>query len=385
MGFLSGRVSFERFKVGGRELTLFDQRHVDILDRHAMGRTGALTADGVEVGFTAGDHLLDLDFTLEKNILNDCLHAAIRIDTNKVPGDLLKAYMQMELAILSAKNPSGFPSRQQRMQAKQVAEERCDDEAKTGKFRRMKQYPFLWDLKSGVVYLASGSLTVIERFLSLFKEAFDRPLSRITSGVLAHEMAVEQGRSRAVEDVAPAVFSGPKRKQSVAWVADQHGSRDFIGNEFLVWLWWVLEVESDTLELPDGSTATVMLNKTLGLECPLAETGKETISHEAPTKLPEAKRALLAGKLPRKSGMALVRHDEPYELTLQAESLAVGSASLPKHDTEAGRAEREERVTQVRDLAESIDQVFGAFLARRLTSAWTEDLSKIRKWLEEPE
>jgi hypothetical protein len=47
------------------------------------------------------------------------------------------------------------------------------------------------------------------------------------------------------------------------------------------------------------------------------------MTNEGPTRLPEAFRALQAGKLPRKAGLILVRHDQQYELTLQAETLAV--------------------------------------------------------------
>ena len=45
-------------------------------------------------------------------------------------------------------------------------------------------------------------------------------------------------------------------------------------------------------------------------------------------RLPEAFRALQAGKLPRKAGMVLVRQGAQYELTLQAESLAVSGAGI---------------------------------------------------------
>lgn len=383
MGFLSGRVTFERFSVGGRELSGFDQRHVDILERHAIGQGGALSADGIEVGFTAGDHILDLSFGLEKNIINDALHGAIRIDQNKVPADLLKAYTQLELAALAADNPSGHPTRQQRIQARETAQERCDEEARQGKFRRMKQFPFLWDVRQGVVYLGSSSSAVIERFLPLFKEAFDRPLSRLTSGIVARDKAIERGQTRAIEDLAPAVFAGPSRKFTVAWVADQFGSRDFLGNEFLVWLWWVLENNSDSVKLADDSVVTVMLNRSLTLECPLNETGKESFSSDAPTKLPEAKRATLGGKLPRKSGMTLVRHDEQYELTLQAETLAVGAAALPKLDAGPERSQKEDRIDQIRHLTETIDLLLDAFCRRRLGSAWNEDLPRIRAWLME--
>jgi len=38
----------------------------------------------------------------------------------------------------------------------------------------------------------------------------------------------------------------------VAWVADP-ASPNYLGNEFLPWLWFMLEREADTLMLGDGS------------------------------------------------------------------------------------------------------------------------------------
>ncbi|QDU60735.1 hypothetical protein Pan216_15850 [Planctomycetes bacterium Pan216] len=383
MGFLSGRVSYERFRVSGRSLQQFDQQHVDILDQYAIGKGGAIGADGVEMGFTAGGHVLDLDFGLEKNIANDTLSFGMRVDTNKPPADLVKAYTQLEIDALAAQNPSGFASRRQRSQAKETALERLDAMGKDGRFRKMQQFSALWDLKQEVVYFGASSLTAMERFLSLFKEAFDRTLERITAGTLALGRSAEEGRQRSLEDLEPATFVGPKRKISVAWLDGPFGSRDFLGNEFLLWLWWVTECRSDTIKLSDDTSVTCVLNKTLSLECPLNETGRETISSDAPTRLPEAKRAVLGGKWPRKTGMMISRHDEAYELVLTAESLAVGSASLPKLETDSARAEREERVDQLRHLTETLDLLFDSYVRRRLSSKWSEDLSAIRRWLEE--
>jgi len=49
-----------------------------------------------------------------------------------------------------------------------------------------------------------------------------------------------------------------------------------------------------------------------------------------PTRLLEARRAVPAGKLPRQAGLILARHDQQYELTLQAETMAVGGAKLQR-------------------------------------------------------
>ena len=80
-------------------------------------------------------------------------------------------------------------------------------------------------------------------------------------------------------------------------------------------------------------------------------------------------------------GLTLVRHDATYELTLQAESLAIGSARLPAPEGEDDRARLEERVTQLRHLLETLDLVYQAFLRRRLGDGWTKELGRMRKWL----
>src|SRR4051795_4270839 len=103
MGFFSGRVTFVRFRVKGASPGLFGPEHLERLEAHAIGKQRTAASDGVECGWIAGDHILDTKFDLAKNIVNDPLHFAIRIDTNKLPSDLLRAYAAVDLAAL-AKN-----------------------------------------------------------------------------------------------------------------------------------------------------------------------------------------------------------------------------------------------------------------------------------------
>lgn len=93
----------------------------------------------------------------------------------------------------------------------------------------------------------------------------------------------------------------------------------------------------------------------------------------------------LAGKLPRQAGMILVRHDQQYELTLQPEMVAVSGAKLPTIDEKDDRLRREERIGQVRHLIETLDLLYAAFLKRRLASGWTEELKRMRQWLQQEE
>ena len=167
---------------------------------------------------------------------------------------------------------------------------------------------------------------------------------------------------------------------AAGWIAGG-GDHSFLGNEFMLWLWYWLDVQSDTLTLGDKSEATVMIARSLTLECPRGQTGADAFAHEGPARLPEARRAIQSGKLPRKCGLTVVRHDRQYEFTLHAETLAVGAAKLPAQEDATGRAIVEGRVGQVRHFIETIDGLYSCFLSRRLGREWADDLGGMQGWL----
>ena len=379
MGFFAGRVTCVRFRVSGAPVRTFGEPHLEKLAAHMIGRQRVASGDGSSVGWLAGDHILDTKFELAKNIVNDALHFALRTDEQKVPADLLRAYTQIELEGLAAQNPSGIPSSRQKRQARLNAKERLDNESRDGRYLRRKAFPVLWDAPSGELLAGTTAVTAIDRLVTLFKETFDRKLEMLGAGRHAFSLMEPDDLARRVDDAQPAAFVSGQAAE-IAWAPDE-ANRDFLGNEYLLWLWHHLENESDEITLSDGSEVAVMIARTLQLECPRGQTGKESISSDGPAKLPEALRAIQAGKLPRKMGLTLVRHDATYELTLQAESLAIGSARLPAPEGDDDRARLEERVTQLRHLLETLDLVYQAFLRRRLGDGWTKELARIRKWL----
>jgi hypothetical protein len=383
MGFLSGRITFVRYRVSGDSPLPFGDDLLEQVQLQAIGRHGGPDpADGVAVGWSGGDHVLDLGFDLAKNVLNDALHLAIRVDTDKIPAALLRAYTQIETEARAQLNPSGRPTKAQREEAKEAARIRAEAEATDGRFRRLAHYPVLWDGQSNVVYAGSTSSTVLERLQTRFRETFDRTLEPITAGSLAYAQAETRGHERSVEDFGPVLFNGDAPYASVAWTDDDASSRDFWGNEFLLWLWHTLQSDGDTLELPDGSEATVMMAKTLTLDCPRGENGRDCLTNEGPTRLPEAFRAIQAGKLPRKAGLILVRNGAEYELTLQAETLAVTGAKLPRIKGISGRDADMARIDHVRDLVETLDLLYDAYGRRRTGAEWPENLRRIRRWLQ---
>jgi hypothetical protein len=384
MGFFSGRVTFARFRVNGPAPGMFSEEHLERLRARTVGKQRLAGADGVEVGWSGGEHILDNDFDLAKNIVNDTLHFSIRVDSVKIPSDLLRAYAAIELQALASKNPSGLPSNRQRREAKETARQRIEDEARDGRFLQRKVYPVLWDALSNELLVGTTAPTVIDRLHTLFEHTFGVSFEPLTAGAQAFRLAEPRQQTRGVDDATPSAFLPGLSGNEVAWVLDET-NRDFLGNEFLLWLWYVLENESDAIVLSDGTEATVMLANSLVLECPRGQTGKESITHEGPTRLPEARRAIQSGKLPRKAGMIVVRHDSQYDLTLNAETLAVSGARLPAPEAAEERARLEERVGQIRHLIETLDLLYDAFGRKRASDEWSKELARMQKWLQREE
>jgi hypothetical protein len=384
MGFLNGRVTYVRYRVEGESPLPFSDEHLDSVRQHAIGRHGtAASTDGVATGWAGGDHVLDVTFDLAKNVINDALHLALRIDTDKIPSDLLRAYTRIETDARAHLNPSGFPTKAQREEAKEAARTRAEAEAADGRFRRLKHHPVLWDGQANVLYAGTTSPAVLDRLLALFRETFDRTLAPITAGSLASQQAQTRGLLRVVEESAPVGFLGDQGEPAtVAWADASAPAPDFWGNEFLIWLWHTLQADSDTLILPDGSAAAVMLAKTLTLDCPRGQTGRDNLTDEGPTRLPEAFRALQAGKLPRKAGLIVVRHGAEYEATLQAETFAISGAALPKAEGASGREAHVARIDSLRHLVETLDLMYDAYVHRRIGPDWLGELGRIRRWLQ---
>lgn len=371
MSFLTGRISCIRLNVEGSRPRLFDAEFLERLEEFQTGRQKIASSDGVESGWTAGNHMLDTDFQPAKNIYGDWLCFDLCITTDKLPADRLKAYYEVELAAMAKGNPSGTPSSRQKKEAKEIARERLEQEAKDGRYRKHKIIPVAWHAVTNRVYFGATSLTHLDRLVALFQQTFGCGLNVVTAGM----------KSDALDNASPSAFV-PNNGDDIAWIADET-SRDFLGNEFLLWLWYTGEAVSDTLKLSDNSEATFMLTNKVKLECPRGQTGKDAITHEGPTRLPEAKRAIRAGKLPRSVGMTVIRQSEQYEFVVAAETLALSGMKLPSlnENTTEPHARCMERLDKFAYGIETLEMMYEYFLTWRLNSRWAVVLKEMQTWL----
>jgi hypothetical protein len=163
--------------------------------------------------------------------------------------------------------------------------------------------------------------------------------------------------------------------------------KDYLGNEFLIWLWWMTETAEGLVKLGgDKSEVAVLMDKALDMDCAWGALGKQTLRAEGPTKLAEAGDALATGKWPRKAGLMLAETSggeaQPWVFTLQADRWIVSSAALPDvADAAVPRDLITARLEMTGQLADTIDGLFKVFLKARVGSGWPTQRKAIREWI----
>ncbi len=404
MSFNTGRVSFIRFQVTGDAPVMADDPALSILQEHAFVETEIGAPDEIEAGFVTGQHLLDTQFTYEKNGFGEVLLFAMRIDTHKVPADVKNAYKRINEQAAAADSPTGYASKAEKREAAEEAGRLIQADLAAGKFRRSKMVPVLWDLRARQIYLGASGTGPIEQLVKLMRDAFNVDLDYLSAGVAAGRALRQSGHGRDYEDLKPSAFTPPPPRAiadhedvddeghagprdldtpAVPWVAQAVDLKDFLGNEFLLWLWHVTETTDGTIATEAGDTF-VAIDKALDMDCAWGPGGKQTLRGDGPTRLAEASEALRTGKWPRKAGLILSDGESQWELSLQADKLIVSAAALPEiEDAQTPRELVEARVALIRKLAATFDALYSHYLKQRTGGAWPATRTAIRDWVKD--
>jgi hypothetical protein len=383
MGFDSGSLSYQRFAVVGQKPIEAGELLEKIKALAFTESDIGLPAD-VEYGWCGPQHVQDGAFDHGNCVYNDCLFFALRIDTNTPPPALKRAYQKLEETALAKSNPSGFISKKQKLLAKDTVARKIDEEKRAGKYRRSRHIPLLWDLTADVLY-GPTSVGVREKLIELFSRTFQLELVPSTSGTDAIRYVFNTlGDRRAYEDFVPTRFAkSPEDVDAPAeypWTAKGQGAKDFLGSEFLLWLWYESTVRAGSVKT-SMDEITVLFDRSLQLDCVFNHTGKETITATSPTRLPEAIDGLRTGKVPRKAGLIIDLAGGSYNLTLTADSLAVTTLRLPDvEEADTPRTLFEERITRLRHFGKVLDALYVAFLNDR-RSRWPARVGEIQKWI----
>ncbi|MCA9284433.1 MAG: hypothetical protein KDA22_04410 [Phycisphaerales bacterium] len=397
MSFRSGSVSYSRFRVFGEAPAALDESFLKRLADHMIRPTPGTAPPEVEAGWTAGRHILDGGFTSDGCLFGPTLLAGVRVDTNRVPTEVRRAYRALAESERAAATETGFLSRGERRLARDEADRRCGEELATGRHRRSRLLPVHWAIENETLLAPVSGDRLANTLRDLVQNTFGLRLQSRSAGSIAWDLLADRGLANDLDDALPSVFTAAPpqaelRKEErvdrrssgpeVPWAAAGPEPKDFLGNEFLLWLWWLCEEDEGLVATRMGEVG-VVIDKVLDMECAWGATGKQSLRGEAVTRLPEADRALALGKWPRRAGLILSAKGQQWELSFQADRFAVGGAKLPDPDDKPASVREllEHRLAAIADLDATLVALFESFLRQRIDSGWSGKCERIGTWI----
>ncbi|RME75560.1 MAG: hypothetical protein D6776_02915 [Planctomycetota bacterium] len=158
---------------------------------------------------------------------------------------------------------------------------------------------------------------------------------------------------------------------------------DFLGREFLTWLWFRCEVDGGLFPLEQGELG-VVLGDYVKLVAPGDEHGEHTVRRESPHRSRAARAALRAGRQVAAVRLEMALGEQSFSATIDADGFAVRSAKLPPVEGADERERSQERMERVEELDDLLDALFARFLSVRLSPAWeAEERPAIEAWIEQ--
>jgi hypothetical protein len=372
MGLQKGAFSFSRYRITadlpessgawiGQQLKTFAFREI----------SGA--GEEKSAGWTSIENLLDTDFETAPYAYGPYLAFNLRVDRKSIPPSLLKIRcLEAERRrIKGGKSKWGKALREE-------LKERVRLELLAQAHPSPSFFEVCW--APGPKWLLFGALTSkpATEFEELFKQCFQVPLSPHCPwdpGILEPSMA------RRVKLIPPGPLLDPKER------GEPSDNLRFLGREFLTWLWFKSEERGGTIRIPNLGDLQVGFVRRLALESGDGEYCETVVCQGLHTDLKEGKAAIRLGKKIKEARIQLTKETLKWEFTLKADTFQFQSMRLPEGNDETDPddpvGQLLERISLIESAIQTADQLFSAFLARRVSPQWmSEEIPRIRKWLE---
>lgn len=159
----------------------------------------------------------------------------------------------------------------------------------------------------------------------------------------------------------------------------------FLGNEFLTWIWFIIENDEDTIRGCDPEALSLDVGNRMVLEHRWAN-GMETIAIKGDAAgLEEGLLALSKGAQVTEINLIYKSGSLQWQFSLKGESLNFSSLKLPETAAAENSEDMEGMVLERLYLYEKpfkfIDELYRSFITLRLSRQWQQALSKIKKWI----
>lgn len=355
------------FEHGSFTVTVFELPEslpTDYLELFAAAKAGTLESvdEEMQVGWVSGKHLLENNISEDTTIYGGGCFLTLRKAIRKIPTSLLNAMCKREEEIWQRANEAEFVPKRVKKEIKEDIIER-----NVQKFPpAVSGIPLAIDLSSNLVYIGTASNSQIDEAVGAFQQSCKiEPLQITPEYILMRDFSVSSS-SFPILDLCPSVPPEPA-----------------MGRDFLTYLWYFSECNG-IIQHPEHGNLQVALEGPLTFtgDNPTCNGAAETVvkKGENPLRSAEAKAALNVGKKLKKCRLSIVREEQVWSCTFDADRFAYGSLKLPEGEKMDSDSVLQERLFNMKLFSDAIVALFTHYATIMLSSDCAKEIGKIQNW-----
>ncbi len=170
-------------------------------------------------------------------------------------------------------------------------------------------------------------------------------------------------------------------------VAVAYNRYQFLGDEFLTWLWYVIEKDQNLIKNFDKDFVALEIGNRIVFENRRKESGERITIKGDGASLEEGILALKKGALVTELNVVFKSAELTWQFTLKGESLNFSSLNLPSTSMPESDEDMEgfvlDKVYLYDKVLKILEYIFIHFVKLRLSNRWQNEMvSKIRNWIQ---
>ena len=160
----------------------------------------------------------------------------------------------------------------------------------------------------------------------------------------------------------------------------------FLGDEFLTWLWYLIETNPDAFRSADPDCTALEIGNRVALENRKGKSIERITIKGDDAGLEEGKLALKKGALVTELAMVFKTGNHEWQFSIKGESLNVSNLRAPGPTLPQSPEEMEpfllDKTQQFYKIIDFIDKIYKFFIRERISKSWSSKTTPVlKKWV----
>ena len=335
---------------------------LELFADRAAGTVDSVT-DELQLGWVSGRHLLENTISEETCFSGGAYMLTLRKAIRKIQPAYLNALCTREGLVWKRANGRDFvPGKVRREIKEEIMEKYLKNFIPS-----LAGIPMMLDPATGMLYVGAASNAQVEEFCAYFIETTRIDPVRFSPNSILNKMG------KAITDLPSLELATGGFGEPVA------------GRDFLTWLWYFNETINRVEHPLFGAFAVALDGPLVFANDSDCNGAAETVvrNGENPLRSAEAKAALVVGKKLKKAKLSLVRDEQVWSCTFDADNFNFSSFKPPEGEKLGAEEALTERVYSTGIFKEGIDLLFRTYADAMLGSEREALIADMRKWAAE--